>query len=106
MFIRLLIGVRYRENSKHEQRITLPIQIRSNLFGVHLEELMGYDGEKGGVPRVVKDCAQYLRQSGALVIGHIFNQSLISLCFARPHRRGFISTFPKFRHFAASEGGL
>ena len=29
---------------------------------------MGYDGEKGGVPRVVKDCAQYLRQTGALVI--------------------------------------
>ena len=43
----------------------MPVQIRSNLFGVHLEELMGYDGEKGGVPRVVKDCAQYLRQTGA-----------------------------------------
>lgn len=28
---------------------------------------MGYDGEKGGVPRVVKDCAQYLRQTGASV---------------------------------------
>ncbi|KAI0297651.1 hypothetical protein BC826DRAFT_1090815 [Russula brevipes] len=54
----------YHENSKHEQRITMPIQIRSNVFGVHLEELMGYDGEKGGVPRVVKDCAQYLRQTG------------------------------------------
>jgi Rho GTPase-activating protein 1 len=26
---------------------------------------MGYDGEKSGVPRVVKDCAQYLRQTGA-----------------------------------------
>ena len=25
---------------------------------------MGYDGEKGGVPRVVKDCVQYLRQTG------------------------------------------
>jgi hypothetical protein len=55
------------ENSKHEQRITMPIQIRSNVFGVHLEELMGYDGEKGGVPRVVKDCAQYLRQTGVSV---------------------------------------
>ncbi|KAI0304322.1 hypothetical protein B0F90DRAFT_1625846 [Multifurca ochricompacta] len=54
----------YEENSKHERQITLPIQTRSNLFGVHLEELMGYDGEKGGVPRVVKDCAQYLRQTG------------------------------------------
>jgi Rho GTPase-activating protein 1 len=56
---------RRRENAKHEQRITLPIQTRSNLFGVHLEELMGYDGEKGGVPRVVKDCVQYLRRTGA-----------------------------------------
>ncbi|KAI0248596.1 Rho GTPase activation protein [Lactifluus subvellereus] len=54
----------YRENTKHEQHITLPIETRSNLFGVHLEELMGYDGEKGGVPRVVKDCGQYLRQTG------------------------------------------
>ncbi|KAH9179346.1 CDC42 rho GTPase-activating protein [Lactarius sanguifluus] len=52
----------YQENTKRERQITMPIQIRSNLFGVHLEELMGYDGEKGGVPRVVKDCAQYLRQ--------------------------------------------
>lgn len=43
----------------------MPVQTRSNLFGVHLEELMGYNGEKGGVPRVVKDCAQYLRQTGA-----------------------------------------
>lgn len=30
-----------------------------------LEELMGYDGEKGGIPRVVKDCIQYLRETGA-----------------------------------------
>ena len=64
---RLFVSDQRRENSKHEQRITLPIQTRSNLFGIHLEELMGYDGEKGGVPRVVKDCAQYLRQTGASV---------------------------------------
>lgn len=25
---------------------------------------MGYDGEKGGIPRVVKDCIQYLRETG------------------------------------------
>ena len=43
---------------------------------------MGYDGEKGGVPRVVKDCAQYLRQTGALVIlshnppSHLASQGL------------------------------
>ena len=45
----------------------MPVQIRSNLFGVHLEELMGYEGEKGGIPRVVKDCTQYLRQTGAFL---------------------------------------
>ncbi len=25
---------------------------------------MGFDGEKGGVPRVVKDAIQFLRESG------------------------------------------
>lgn len=30
-----------------------------------LEELMGFDGEKGGLPRVVKDCIQYLRSTGS-----------------------------------------
>lgn len=25
---------------------------------------MGYNGEKGGIPRVVKDCIQYLRETG------------------------------------------
>lgn len=25
---------------------------------------MGFDGEKGGIPRVVKDCIQYIRESG------------------------------------------
>ena len=28
---------------------------------------MGYNGEKGGIPRVVKDCVQYLRQTGTPV---------------------------------------
>ncbi|KAH9949804.1 Rho GTPase activation protein [Amylocystis lapponica] len=54
----------YQENLKHEKQITLPTPSRADLFGVPLEELMGFDGEKGGVPRVVKDCTQYLRQTG------------------------------------------
>jgi hypothetical protein len=62
-----IVGDQRRENLKHEQRITLPVETRSDLFGVHLEELMGYDGEKGGIPRVVKDCVYYLRQTGAPV---------------------------------------
>ncbi|TRM70230.1 hypothetical protein BD626DRAFT_422970 [Schizophyllum amplum] len=54
----------YQENAKHEREIRLPIPVRSNVFGVPLEELMGYDGEKGGIPRVVKDCIQFLRDTG------------------------------------------
>ena len=53
-----------RENLKHERQITLPTPTRADLFGVPLEELMGFDGEKGGLPRVVKDCIQYLRSTG------------------------------------------
>ncbi|OSX56415.1 hypothetical protein POSPLADRAFT_1159761 [Postia placenta MAD-698-R-SB12] len=54
----------YQENLKHEKQIQLPTPTRADLFGVPLEELMGFDGEKGGIPRVVKDCMQYLRQTG------------------------------------------
>ncbi|KXN90933.1 Rho GTPase-activating protein 8 [Leucoagaricus sp. SymC.cos] len=54
----------YQENLKYENKITLPIPIRSSVFGAPLEELMGYHGEKGGIPRVVKDSIQFLRDSG------------------------------------------
>jgi Rho GTPase-activating protein 1 len=54
----------YKENAKHEASITLPVPIRSANFGVPLEELMGYYGEKGGIPRVVRDCIQYIRETG------------------------------------------
>jgi Rho GTPase-activating protein 1 len=63
----LIIWRSLRENLKHEKEITLPIQTHSDIFGVPLEDLMGYDGEKGGIPRVVKDCIQYLRETGILV---------------------------------------
>lgn len=54
----------YRENLKHERKISLPVPTRSSIFGVPLEELMGYNGEKGGIPRVVKDAIQFLRETG------------------------------------------
>ena len=38
--------------------------MQSSTFGVPLEDLMGYNGEKGGIPRVVKDTIQFLRDSG------------------------------------------
>lgn len=53
-----------RENLKFEGEITLPVPTRSSIFGVPLEELMGYNAEKGGIPRVVKDSIQFLRDSG------------------------------------------
>jgi len=53
----------YRENLKHEAKITLPVPSQSNIFGVPLEESMGRRGEKG-VPKVVRDCIQFLRETG------------------------------------------
>ena len=57
-------NVNARENLKHERQINLPVHQHADLFGVPLEELMGYNGEKGGIPRVVKDCIQFLRSTG------------------------------------------
>lgn len=54
----------YSENSKYEKKITLPIPTPSSTFGVPLEDLMGYHGEKGGIPRPVKDAIQFLRDTG------------------------------------------
>ena len=56
------------ENLKHESQITLPMQVHSQMFGVPLEDLMGYDGEKDGLPRIVRDCIAYLRESGELPV--------------------------------------
>jgi len=53
-----------RENSKLEKEIVLPTPTRANIFAVPLEDLMGYDGEKDGIPRVIKDSIQYLRETG------------------------------------------
>ncbi|KAI0754804.1 Rho GTPase activation protein [Daedaleopsis nitida] len=44
------IDIPLQENLKHEKQINLPVVTRSNLFGVPLEELMGFDGEKGASP--------------------------------------------------------
>ncbi|KAF4622638.1 hypothetical protein D9613_009243 [Agrocybe pediades] len=54
----------YQENLKFERKITMPVPTRSDLFGVPLEDIMGYDGEKGGIPRVVRDAIQFLRETG------------------------------------------
>lgn len=54
----------HRENLKYEDEIILPTPIKSSIFGAPLEELMGYHGEKSGIPRVVRDSIQFLRDSG------------------------------------------
>ncbi|CAE6439377.1 unnamed protein product [Rhizoctonia solani] len=57
----------YNENLKHERTITLPATVPSSLtFGVPLEKLMGPDGESSPVPRVIRDCVEYLRSEGPL----------------------------------------
>ncbi|KAG8703043.1 hypothetical protein FRC11_011025 [Ceratobasidium sp. 423] len=57
----------YNENLKHERTITLPSTVPSSLtFGVPLERLMGPDGESSPVPRVIRDCVEYLRSEGPL----------------------------------------
>ncbi|CAK5266962.1 unnamed protein product, partial [Mycena citricolor] len=56
----------YQENLKYESKITMPVTTRgdTHIFGVPLEDLMGFDGEKGGLPRPVKDCIQFIRETG------------------------------------------
>lgn len=56
----------YRENLKYEAQIVMPIATRADLFGVPLPDIMGYNGEKGGVPRVVRDSILFLRTTGKL----------------------------------------
>lgn len=54
----------YRENLKYETQIVMPVATRADLFGVPLPDIMGYNGEKGGVPRVIRDSILFLRATG------------------------------------------
>ena len=112
-----LLTSMYRENLKHEARITLPIPSHSNIFGVPLEDLMGHNGEKGGVPKVVRDCIQYLRETGGLLSSSYSDYSLTLLvqgcvkkvffdvlpsllCFAPPRRHTTeVCTAPHFETY-------
>lgn len=53
----------YAENLKFEREITLPTsqQPATSVFGASLDEIMGMEGESGGVPRPVRDAIAYLR---------------------------------------------
>ncbi|OBZ68840.1 hypothetical protein A0H81_11269 [Grifola frondosa] len=68
------------------------------LFGVPLEQLMGFDGEKGGLPRVVKDCIQYLRECGLQEEG-LFRRSPSSVLLkqaAQAYDRGHVVSLTTF----------
>jgi len=64
----------------------MPTPTRSSLFGVPLEELMGYNGEKGGVPRVIKDAAHYLRDTGTATPLILENEEVLTLLTLRDGR--------------------
>lgn len=76
---------------------------RASLFGVPLEELMGYDGEKGAVPRVVKDCVQYLRETGETGSSILLLPYLI---VTRNARARPLPSIAKFRGAQFGEGSL
>lgn len=95
----------YKENLKQEQHIVLPTPIRSNVFGVPLEELMGHDGEKGSIPRVLKDSIQDLLSSGLNEEG-IFRRSPSSVLLKQvqeAYDRGQVVSLQSFNdpHLAA-----
>lgn len=95
----------YKENLKQEHHIVLPTPIRSSVFGVPLEELMGHDGEKGSIPRVLKDSIQDLLSSGLNEEG-IFRRSPSSVLLKQvqeAYDRGQVVSLPSFNdpHLAA-----
>ncbi|CAG8661628.1 9231_t:CDS:2, partial [Scutellospora calospora] len=66
----------YEYNLKFEDRIKLPTNYDEEghlMFGVHVEKLMGTEGENG-LPRVVRDCVAYLRSEGLETEG-VFRRS-------------------------------
>ncbi|KAG1882797.1 hypothetical protein F4604DRAFT_1879434 [Suillus subluteus] len=95
----------YKENLKQERHIVLPTPIRSSVFGVPLEELMGHDGEKGSIPRVLKDSIQDLLTSGLNEEG-IFRRSPSSVLLKQvqeAYDRGQVVSLQSFNdpHLAA-----
>lgn len=92
---------RFRENAKYEDKITLPIPVRSSIFGVPLEELMGYHGEKGGIPRVVRDSIQFLRDSG---MSHLpFSQDRFPCCCIGLESEGLFRRSPSSAMLRAAQ---
>ena len=83
-----------RENSKLEREIILPTPTRANIFSVPLEDLMGFDGEKDGIPRVIKDSIQYLRETGACLSSFFSLDRLTFNAFAGLEEEGLFRRSP------------
>ena len=74
-------------NSKVEERVGLGDGKRietatlsraleaTRVFGVRLEDLMGQRGEKGGVPRCLRECAEFLRDPERIQTEGLFRRS-------------------------------
>ncbi|KAJ7745016.1 hypothetical protein DFH07DRAFT_977968 [Mycena maculata] len=56
----------YQENLKYERKITLPVTTWGEYAHLRLplEDLMGFNGEKGGIPCVVRNAIQFIHESG------------------------------------------
>ncbi|KDQ15148.1 hypothetical protein BOTBODRAFT_131760 [Botryobasidium botryosum FD-172 SS1] len=92
----------YKENVKHEKQIVLPTPEKSQMFGVPIEQLMT-DASK--IPRVVRDCVEYLYSSGLDVEG-LFRRSpnsLLTKQVRQGYDRGQAVSLPAFGdpHIAA-----
>ncbi|KAJ7431767.1 hypothetical protein B0H11DRAFT_2261411 [Mycena galericulata] len=50
----------------YKSKITLPVTTRgdTHIFGVPLEDLTGFNCDKSGIPHVVRDANQFIRESG------------------------------------------
>lgn len=74
-------------NMQYEKQVVLPQSVHqshgdgqgasaaSKVFGVPLKTLMGERGEKGGIPRVVRDCVEELQRGSNLESEGIFRKS-------------------------------
>ena len=121
LFSLVALILRFRENLKHESEINTPSASHSRMFGIPLDELMGFDGEKDGLPRVVRDCIQYLRESGMqdrhfhgdghclTSLRQVWRKKVCSdahrtPCFCVRFGKRTIEVWPRLRHFILLAG--
>ncbi|KZT53923.1 RhoGAP-domain-containing protein [Calocera cornea HHB12733] len=96
----------YKENLKYEKTITLPEeQQHAAVFRVPLDELIGPKTSGAGIPRPLRDCADYIRSDGLDIEG-LFRRSPNSVLLRQAqdaYNRGHPVTLSSFGdpHLAA-----